>query len=146
MLHSRNPPDPETQNSQKIQINPKFEFEFVPRDTEKSGLLDLVNSIWWGVAISVVTAIECVSVACLVECILLPVECISVARISIAYTGWPKPRDCLIFAGHFPQKSPIISGSSAKHDLQLKASYGSLPPSISIASLFIVCVCVVDVL
>jgi len=28
------------------------------------------------------------------------------------------------FIGHFPQKSPIISGSSAKRDLQLVASYG----------------------
>jgi len=30
--------------------------------------------------------------------------------------------------GRFPQKSPIISGSFAKRDLQLKASYASLPP------------------
>ena len=29
------------------------------------------------------------------------------------------------FIGHFPQKSPIISGSFAKRDLQLVASYGS---------------------
>ena len=32
--------------------------------------------------------------------------------------------------GHFLQKSPIISGSFAKRDLQLKASYASLPPCI----------------
>jgi len=32
---------------------------------------------------------------------------------------------CLIVAGHFLQKSPIISSSFAKNDLQLKASYGS---------------------
>jgi len=32
------------------------------------------------------------------------------------------------FIGHFPQKNPILSGSFAKIDLQLKASYGSSPP------------------
>jgi len=43
-------------------------------------------------------------------------------------TGWPKYVGCLILIDHFPQKSPIISGTFAERDLQLTGSNASLPP------------------
>ena len=43
-------------------------------------------------------------------------------------TEWRRPSGYLIFIGHFLQKSPVISGSFAERDLQLKASSSFSPP------------------
>jgi len=50
-----------------------------------------------------------------------------VSSNSVLNTGRQRPIGFLISRGHFPQKSPIFSGSIAESNLQLKASYGSSP-------------------
>ena len=46
----------------------------------------------------------------------------------VVWKEWQRWIGYLILIGHFPQKNPIPSGSFAKRDLQLKASYASSPP------------------
>jgi len=53
---------------------------------------------------------------------------INAVLIWLVCTWWRRLVGCLLFVGHFPQKSPTIRGSLAESDLQLKAPYGSSLP------------------
>jgi len=50
-------------------------------------------------------------------CVCCVAERKSVALLRDDCTGWRIVIGCLIFIGHFPQKSPIISGKFAENDL-----------------------------
>jgi len=56
------------------------------------------------------------------------------------HTVWRTPIGCFIFIDNFSQKSPVIRGSFAKNDLQLKASCESSPPCTSEARFTCECV------
>jgi len=55
-------------------------------------------------------------------------------------TRWCRCIGCLIFISLFLQKSPLIGGSFAKRDLQLKASYVCSPPCTQHTCLLCLCV------
>jgi len=68
------------------------------------------------------------------ECVAISIICDMSHPCVRQSTAWCRVRGCLIFTGHSPQKSRILSGSFAKNDLQLKASYESSPPCTLTAS------------
>ena len=53
-------------------------------------------------------------------------RCLLVGGGGAVHTGWQRCTGC-IFISLFPADSPIMSGSSAKRDLHLMASYASAP-------------------
>jgi len=57
---------------------------------------------------------------------------IYIATLHKVCTGWQRAIGCILFVGHFLQKSPRIRGSFAKKDLKLKACYATWAPCMHI--------------